>query len=117
MKVGVVKAFQDESIIEQRQFVSEYTFRLRELSRTKITIRIYQEPDGRFYFEQSHYIHTPPQASAYTTSITWAESEEEALRRAVDTITSYYKQAIEEGHKPSLDWLEPDEDFFHPASD
>jgi hypothetical protein len=117
MRAEIVKAFEDESIIEPRQFVSEYTFRLRELSRTKIAIRIYREPDGRFYFEQSHYIHTPLQASAYTTSIQWTDSEEGALRSAIDTITSYYRQAIEEGHKPSPDWLEPDEDFFHPNSD
>lgn len=117
MNTEIVKAFEDESITEPRQFVSEYTFRLRELSRTKITIRIYQEPDDRFYFDQSHYIHTPPQASAYTTSIQWANSESQALQQAVSTIASYYRQAIEEGHKPSPDWLEPDDDFYHPEAD
>jgi len=100
-------------IAEPRQFVSEYSFSLRGLA-ARITIRTYLEPDGRYYFEQSHHIHTPIQIDPYLMGNRWAETEELAVRAAVAPLLSHYEVAIRQGCKPTEDWLIPDDKFFHP---
>lgn len=68
-------------------------------------------PQYPYHFTVSHYVHTPIQASPYMTSMSQAQSESEAIRNAISRTTDFLKQAIAKGHKPSDDWLVPNEDF------
>ncbi|BBL77489.1 hypothetical protein [Methylomagnum ishizawai] len=79
----------------------------------EIRIKIYESSALRvpYHFSVSHHVKTPTQAGPYMPSKTWAESEEEAIRQAISTTTSYIKSAIAAGHEPSESWLIPDEDF------
>ena len=56
-------------------------------------------------FQVSHVIMTPVQIGPYHTSLPFADSPVSALNRAVGGLTSFYRQAVEEGHEPSEDWL------------
>jgi hypothetical protein len=76
-----------------------------------IKFRIEETTLGEFEFSQSHYIKTPDQASQYITSRTSEDSPEAALERVVDTIMSYYNDAIKVGHKPSNAWFKLNKDF------
>lgn len=97
--------------------VSEYVFRLRDLS-TNITIRIYESldedvaRDERFVFMQSHFLHTPVQMEPYMSNVTYGETEERALNRALRTLTQFYKDAVNAGHTPESTWLVRNPDFI-----
>jgi hypothetical protein len=106
MEPGIAAALNNKLINSPRQLVNEYTFYLEGISE-KITIRISLGPEGRFYFYQSHYIHTPSQIGAYMAGRTWAETEELALKQAISTLTSYYEMAVRDGHAPDDNWLVP----------
>ena len=116
MKNAIPDALDHELIREPLQYVSEYSFRLDRLSK-RITIRVYLQPDGQFYFEQSHYIQTPRQATPYMTSIQWAETEEIAISRAVSTLVGFYQGALHQGLEPNDEWLVPNTTFFDPNAD
>jgi hypothetical protein len=66
---------------------------------------------GDVEYEQSHYIHTPLQASDYRTSAPWGDDAESALALAIGGLTNYYAVAIERGHVPRDSWLIPNERF------
>jgi hypothetical protein len=56
-------------------------------------------------FRTSHSIHTPVQVGPYRTS-RWIEDDAAyALHRAIDGLTSYYREAVEKGHTPQESWL------------
>jgi hypothetical protein len=104
-------ALEGPSIRDARQLLSEYSFRVGDLS-PFIRIRLYRLIDtGTVVFEQSHFIHTPTQMDAYRTSAPMGDDETEALRRAVRTIVEHYEQAKRAGHNPQDSWLEPNPDF------
>ena len=73
---------------------------------THVTIEL-----GRFMtsdktkFWVSHAIKTPSQATPYRTSIPFYDSPAEALHRAIDGLTSFYREAVDEGHEPKEEWL------------
>jgi hypothetical protein len=106
--------FGDTSIVEPRVLVSEHRFNLEHIA-SSVTVRIYKhlsgDDDSRFSFETSHYIHTPEQMGPYVPSAPWYDEPSYALHRAVDSIVSYYRAAVEAGHVPSREWLEPNEFF------
>jgi hypothetical protein len=111
----VQEIFNNEHITKPRKILAEYGFHLDGIP-TQVRVRISQElkppiPDCPFHFELSHYIHTPTQAGPYTTSRPWDTTESGALRRAVDCLLSYYKEAIQAGHSPDESWLVPNEYF------
>lgn len=56
-------------------------------------------------FFVSHAIHTPGQDAPYKTSKPFADGWAYALHRAVNNLTSYYKDAVAAGHKPAESWL------------
>ena len=64
-----------------------------------------------YHFTVSHYVHTPTQAAPYMTSMSQAQSESEAIRDAISRTTSFIKSAITQGHKPSDEWMIPNDDF------
>jgi hypothetical protein len=106
--------FAAEEIVEPALLASEHRFSLPGIL-TIIKVRIYRQlkaqSDMRFEFETSHLIHTPEQIGPYSPSAPWCDDADYALHRAVESIVSYYKAAVRNGHKPSVNWLVPN-DFF-----
>jgi hypothetical protein len=101
----------NEYIGNARKFLAEYNFTVGDLE-TVITIRLYQDLDGRsVHFRQSHFIHTPTQAGPYRTSRPWNDDEGAALNQAVTSITQYYGEAVKAGHEPKESWLVPNQYF------
>ena len=98
-----------EHIIELKQFINEYSFRLDDIPETEIIIRIYKYMDhnlkDKYTFTISHNIKTPLLSDSYKTSITIWDSEDKALDFAINTITENYQVAIEQGYIPQNDWL------------
>ncbi|MFZ0964126.1 MAG: hypothetical protein WAO35_24940 [Terriglobia bacterium] len=104
-------ALKGRSIRGARQLLSEYSFRVGDLSQF-ITIRLYRLiGTDTVIFEQSHFIHTPTQIDAYRTSAPMGNDETEALGRAVRTLVEHYEEAVRVGHRPQDSWLEPNPDF------
>lgn len=107
----------DDEVLESYILVREMKVLLRlghPHFHPTIQIKIYRSnvvQSQPYHFEVSHYVHTPSQASPYMTSRTFAESEGEAIRRAISATTSFLKAAIREGKEPSESWLVPNEDF------
>ena len=64
-----------------------------------------------YWFDVSHYVHTPVQAGPYHPSRRCSESEEGAIQEAITSTTTFIKSAIHAGHKPSESWLIPNKDF------
>ncbi len=66
---------------------------------------------GRFWtsehtkFSVSHSIHTPLQVAPYRSSHTFGDYWAYALHRALDSLLSYYRQAVTDGHMPCEAWL------------
>lgn len=106
-------AIGEKCAIELTKTVGEYSFRLEDIPETKIKIRLfkYLDNDNAVYFTTSHYIKTPTQFDAYRTSRNWEYTEEQALNRAIETITSYYQNAIDTGEIPEDSWLIPNTSF------
>ncbi|CAB1260662.1 hypothetical protein ABHP77_000780 [Vibrio cholerae] len=65
----------------------------------------------KFHFTVSHNVHTPTQFSPYFPSRTSASSEAQAINLAIESTTSFLKNAISEGHSPEDSWLVPNQDF------
>ena len=96
------KAFKNLDIRDAFKVIGEYSLYLEWDDDFKIIkIRLEESLDGKIQFVQSHYIKTPAQASHYTGSRSWGGSADNALKRAVDTVMSYYSEAIKAGHKPN----------------
>ena len=89
--------------------VSSGTFKFRVGTlKTVITINLSSPTDSdRTTFRRSHAIKTPSQAGPYLPSLDFADYPAYALHRAITSITDYYKQAEEDGHTPTEDWLVP----------
>lgn len=100
------------NIFGLKKIIGEYDFKLNEIPDVSIKVKLYKLNDSdEIYFKTSHFIHSPVQAGAYVTSRSSAVNEELALKRAIDTITSYYETAIRDGHEPSDAWLVKNESF------
>jgi hypothetical protein len=101
------KALDDDlvTVIDRHDDMGSYSIRLASLQ-TIISIEL-----GRFLtsdktkFIVSHSIHTPEQAGPYRTSVPFGDDPAYALHRAIDGLTSWYKIAVEKGHKPREEWL------------
>jgi hypothetical protein len=109
--LSIETAFGEESVHDAREFLAEYEFRVGVLS-TPISIRISRRiPKGDFVFEQSHFIKTPAQYTAYAASEPFAADPVKAVQDAVRSITTFYDSATKRGHKPSENWLVCNEYF------
>ena len=108
------EVFAADEIVEPGALVSEHRFTLPGIP-TMIRVRVYRQlkaqGDMRFEFETSHLIHTPQQIGPYSPSAPWSDDAQYALRRAVESIVSYYKAAVRNGHEPDANWLVPNEFF------
>ena len=99
-------------IVQAYKLVGEYKIYLEWANDYQfVKFRIYERPDGRFEFEQSHYIKTPDQASHYVTSRTAENDADYALKRGVGTIMDYYSLAVQKGQQPKKTWFVPNKDF------
>lgn len=79
----------------------------------KIGIKIWKSDvlsDG-YHYTTSHNVHTPIQSSPYYPSRTSASSEIGAINAAIDSTTSFLKNAIDAGHEPDEEWLVSNEDY------
>lgn len=99
-------------ILEFHKFYSEYHLWLQaDDERFRVTIRIYETNDGRFFFTQSHYVRTPlHDGSASPTRLTHMTSQA-ALSAGAESVTSFYEAAVGQGHTPSTDWFVPNPRF------
>ena len=94
-------------VIERNDEMGVFVVRIGSLE-TPVTIEL-----GRFMnsertkFTLSHVIKPPLQAGPYRTSLPFGDDPGYALHRAIDGLTSWYKQAVKDGHEPSEDWLVP----------
>ncbi|OUL23823.1 hypothetical protein BV378_20635 [Nostoc sp. RF31YmG] len=80
-----------------------------------VTIKVYKNTFSEqqpYTFKLSHYVKTPSQAGVYIPSITSYDSEILAISQAIKSLTTYINSAIAEGHKPSDDWLIPNQSWY-----
>jgi hypothetical protein len=105
------KCFSNDVIIDAKELVSEYRFRLKGIS-TPIVLRVYKNlKTGQFVCVQSHFIKTPLQISEYVTNKFWDDKEEWLVCRIVDGFVQYYNEAVNQGYEPSDDWLVENRNF------
>lgn len=99
-------------ILEFHKFYSEFQLWLEAgVERFKMKIRIYETNDGRFYFVQSHHVRTPSFEGPFNSTHLTHATPHLALSTAVDSITTYYEDAVKDGHEPSAEWFIPNELF------
>lgn len=106
------KALQHSRILEFHKFYSEFQLWLEAgPERFRMKIRVYETSDGRFYFVQSHYVQTPAFGGPFNSTHLTHATPEMALSTAIGSITTYYEDAVKEGHEPSPEWFVPNEAF------
>jgi hypothetical protein len=82
-----------------------YEVKIGELE-TVVRIKLGRHLDSeQTDFQLSHAIHAPGQEGPYRTSIPSGGYPAYALRRAISGLTSHYKDAVRNGHKPRETWL------------
>lgn len=95
-------------IVEFHKFFSEFSFMLEaDDDLFRITLKIWETSDGRFFFTQSHFVKTPLMSTAGTATHLSHDSSNRALTRGVEAIVSYYDDAVGRGHRASADWFLP----------
>ena len=83
--------YDKNTVIELKQILGEYSFRLPDIPEIEIKIKLYQYFDREdICFQTNYFIQTPTQIAPYTTSHNFAVTEEIALETAIKTITSFY---------------------------
>ena len=95
------------TVVERNDEMGEFVVQIGILD-TPVTIGL-----GRFMnsertkFKLSHVIKTPLLDGPYRTSLPVGDDPGYALHKAINGLTSYYRQAVQKGHEPSEDWLVP----------
>ena len=106
------KALEHARIVEFHKFFSEYHLWLQAGSeRFRLKIRIYETNDGRFFFVQSHFIQTPLTDSGGSPTVLTLETPHSALSTAVESITTFYEDAVSKGHEPNAGWFVLNDSF------
>ena len=106
MSTHELQALRHPHIVSFHKFFSEYhIFFDLEAERFRVSIRVYETDDARYFFEQSHYIRTPVQDVANVLAVEKHDGPHNALSRAVESITTYYEDAVGQGHEPCADWF------------
>jgi hypothetical protein len=101
-----IDALRHPRIVAFHKFFSEYhLFFEVGRERFRVSICVYETDDGRYFFEQSHYIRTPVQDSAHVLGAERHPRPHLALTHAVESITTYYEDAVSQGHEPCRDWF------------
>ena len=111
MNASIENVLRNPLLEVQSEFLAEYQFQLKDIP-VCITIRLYKRLGSDVVeFRQSHFTHTPVQATRYRTDSSWGESESEALHRAIQTFAPFYEEALRAGHKPTEKWLLKNDGF------
>src|ERR1035438_8698860 len=111
MDPSIRQALENPNLEVQRELIREYQFQLKDIP-IPITIRLYRRlGTDVIEFRQSHYIRTPVQAGRYRTDSSWGENEAAALRRAIQTLVSFYEDAVRVGKAPAESWLLKNDSF------
>lgn len=99
-------ALEHARILEFHKFYSEYHLWLQaDGERFKVSIRVYETGSGHFFFRQSHFVRTPiHEIDGETTELSHA-TPHLALRTGVESVTTFYEEAVSQGHPPSADWF------------
>ena len=106
MSVHDLQALRHPRIVTFHKFFSEYhIFFEAGTERFRVSIRVYETGDGRYFVEQSHFIRTPVQKSAQVLKAEKHPGPHLAVSHAVESITTYYEEAVGLGHQPSADWF------------
>lgn len=106
------EALTHSRILEFHKFFSEFQLWLEAgAERFRLTVRVYETNDGRFYFVQSHFVQTPTFRGPFNSTHLTHATPDLALATAIGSITTYYEDAVSEGHEPSVDWFIPNEAF------
>ena len=103
-------------------FASENYVLVREIKtlldinefRPQLKIKIYLSDalrDYPYHYEVNAHVHTPTQFGPYYPSRTNFQTESLAVSAAISDFTCFIEGAINQGHKPSEDWLVPNTDF------
>ena len=101
-----IDALRHPRIVAFHKFFSEYhIFFEVGRERFRVSIRVYETDDGRYFFEQSHYIRTPVQETAHVLGGERHLRPHAALSHAVESITTYYEDAVAKGHEPCATWF------------
>ena len=105
---AVVKEFvSDQRITEIRFVVSEVEF-LPKGFRKAVRVRVYRHPatvETQYFYQTSHFAHTPLQTAPYIPSDPWESSAAAATTRAVEELLSFLEEARSKGREPHDDWL------------
>ena len=92
-------------VIERNDQLGVFVVRVGGLE-TPITIKLCRFMNSEeTKFTLSHVINTPSQIGPYRTSSPYGNYPGEALHLAINGLTRYFKEAKDEGHTPSEDWL------------
>ncbi|TPK70774.1 hypothetical protein FJ527_28275 [Mesorhizobium sp. B2-4-18] len=95
------------SIVERNDAWGVYKFRVGSLSPVVTVILCRSPVSDETRYERSHNIKTPVQLGPYHQSRLFWDDPAYALHQAVDSITSYYKEAVAKGHDQQDAWLVP----------
>ncbi len=106
MSAHELQALRHPHIVAFHKFFSEYhIFFEVGAERFRVSICVYETDDGRYFFEQSHFIRTPVQEAVHVLPGENHPGPHVALSRAVESITTYYEEAVGRGHQPGADWF------------
>jgi hypothetical protein len=94
----------------RRLHENEISFCVGEL-KTRVHVRVHAGENDWYWWQQSHFIHTPVQLGPYTTSLPANDTEERAWRSAIWTLAQWYKDAVGAGETPAETWLVPNPDW------
>ena len=109
---GVVYTFEDVlsddliRTIHRNDSRGLFVIRIGEIqTQIEITLSRYMDCDRTTYW-LTHAIKTPIQPFAFRTRLPERDSPVLALFQATSDLTQWYRDAVEEGHTPTDDWLE-----------
>ncbi len=108
MEETIDNILSENKSVDSWEVVQEgWCFKLKGIN-TAVLIRLCINPvRGGFNYWNSHRIHTPSQTGPYAPSRPWGDGKDYAFSQALSAITTYYAQAVKEGHTPGETWLMP----------
>lgn len=110
MAWSIDKALEDDliTVLDRNDDIGSYSIRVGSLQ-TMVHIDLGRLlTSNHVKFQVSHAIHTPTQAGPYRSSRFIEDDAAYALHRAIDGLTSYYRDAVKAGHEPQESWLVKD---------
>jgi hypothetical protein len=106
---SIDRALNDDlvTVLDRDDQAGLYTIRIGDIpTPVNIALERLSASDGTGY-KVSHVIKTPELAKPHRVVRQAGNNPELALRYAIRGLTSYYRLAVDAGHRPSEDWLIP----------